>query len=112
MWVGSTPAKADQIVTFTLSNVTFTLVGSPAGSASGSFVYDVTTNSVTSVNITTTAAAPFPGSSYTNPALTQVFTIGRIMTGFDFEDTFSVFDVLNFHIYAVTDLASMTGTGG
>jgi hypothetical protein len=26
--------------------------------------------------------------------------------------SFSVFDVLNFHIYAVTDLASMTGTGG
>jgi hypothetical protein len=50
--------------------------------------------------------------AYTNPALTQVFTIGKIMTGFDFEDTFSVFDVLNFHIYAVTDLASMTGTGG
>jgi hypothetical protein len=25
---------------------------------------------------------------------------------------FSVFDVLNFHIYAVTDLASMAGTGG
>jgi len=24
----------------------------------------------------------------------------------------SVFDVLNFHIYAVTDLASITGTGG
>jgi hypothetical protein len=28
------------------------------------------------------------------------------------EESFSVFDVLNFHIYAVTDLASMTGTGG
>jgi hypothetical protein len=26
--------------------------------------------------------------------------------------SFSVFDVLNFHIYAVTDLASITGTGG
>jgi len=26
--------------------------------------------------------------------------------------SFSVFDVPNFHIYAVTDLASMTGTGG
>jgi hypothetical protein len=25
---------------------------------------------------------------------------------------FSVFDVLNFHIYAVTDLASITSTGG
>jgi hypothetical protein len=26
--------------------------------------------------------------------------------------SFSIFDVLNFYIYAVTDLASITGTGG
>jgi hypothetical protein len=78
--VGSTAARADQLVTFTLSNVTF---GTPGGSASGSFVYDATTNSVTSVSITTTAASPFPGSSYTNPALTQVFPIAG-STDFNF----------------------------
>ena len=68
-------ARADTYVDFTLSNVTFGPAGSPAdASASGSFVLDTTTDKITSVNITTTAAVSFPtgltgsfpGTSYTD----------------------------------------------
>ena len=75
--VGSTAARADTFVTFTLSNVTF---GTPGGSASGSFVFDVTTGTITSDNITTTAAGAFPGASYTDPTLVEVGTSAGVTT--------------------------------
>jgi hypothetical protein len=53
-------ASADQ-VTWNLVNVTF----SDRGTASGSFVFDANTNTVSSVNITTTAGTSFVGATYT-----------------------------------------------
>jgi hypothetical protein len=91
--VASTAARADQFVKFTLSNVTF---GTPGGSASGSFIYDVTTNSVTSVSITTTAASPFPGTSYTNPAFTQVFPVAAST---DFSFAIDTANTINMALY-------------
>jgi hypothetical protein len=46
--------------TWTLSGVTF----SDGGTASGSFVYNATTNTVSSVNITTTTGLDFTGAVY------------------------------------------------
>jgi hypothetical protein len=53
-------ASADQ-VTWNLIGVTF----SDGGTASGSFVYDANTNTVSFVNITTTAGGSFGGTTYT-----------------------------------------------
>jgi len=47
-------------VTWTLSGVTF----ADGGAASGSFVYDASTNTYSSVNITTTAGENLPGATY------------------------------------------------
>jgi hypothetical protein len=65
---GSTAAKAD-LVTFTLSNVTF---GTPGGSASGSFTFDTIAQKITFDDITTTTAGQFPGQSYTDPSRFQL----------------------------------------
>ena len=53
-------ASADGI-TWSLSGVTF----ADGGTASGSFVYDAVTNTVSSVNIVTTAGTTFGGNTYT-----------------------------------------------
>jgi hypothetical protein len=53
-------ASADGI-TWSLSGVTF----DDGGTASGSFVYDAVTNTVSSINIVTTAGTTFSGSTYT-----------------------------------------------
>jgi hypothetical protein len=53
-------ALADGI-TWSLSGVTF----DDGGTASGSFVYDALTNTVSSVNIVTTAGTTFGGNTYT-----------------------------------------------
>ena len=53
-------ASADGI-TWSLSGVTF----DDGGTASGSFVYDAVTNTVSSVNIVTTAGTTFGGNTYT-----------------------------------------------
>ena len=53
-------ALADGI-TWSLSGVTF----DDGGAASGSFVYDAVTNTVSSINIVTTAGTTFGGSTYT-----------------------------------------------
>jgi hypothetical protein len=53
-------ASADG-VTWTLSGVTFT----DGGTASGSFVYDADTNTVSDININTTEGAAFGGATYT-----------------------------------------------
>jgi hypothetical protein len=54
-------ASADGI-TWSLSGVTF----ADGGTASGSFVYDAVTNTVSSINIVTTAGTPpFGGNTYT-----------------------------------------------
>jgi hypothetical protein len=53
-------ASADG-VTWTLSGVTFT----DGGTASGSFVYDADTNTVSDINITTTEGTAFGGATYT-----------------------------------------------
>jgi hypothetical protein len=49
-------------VTWDLSGVTF----SDGGTASGSFVYDAVTNTVSDVDITTTAGTAFGGATYTS----------------------------------------------
>ncbi len=53
-------ASADGI-TWSLSGVTF----DDGGTASGSFVYDAVTNTVSAVNIVTTAGTTFGGTTYT-----------------------------------------------
>jgi hypothetical protein len=61
MLVGSTTARGDEVVTYTLSNVTF----DDGGTASGSFM--VVRNqfgAVFSPNITTTSTASFTGTTY------------------------------------------------
>lgn len=54
-------ASADTLVTWTLENVTFT----DGATATGSFVYDATTNTVSSIDVVTTAGTLFGGSVYT-----------------------------------------------
>ena len=54
-------ASADG-VTWDLSGVTF----SDGGTASGSFVYDAVTNTVSDVDITATARTAFGGARYTS----------------------------------------------
>jgi hypothetical protein len=53
-------ASADGI-TWTLSGVTF----DDGGTASGSFIYDATTNAYSSIDISTTATSTFAGATYT-----------------------------------------------
>src|SRR5258707_518596 len=53
------PAAADS-VTWNLVGVTF----NDGGTASGSFVFDATTNTLSSVNITTSAGTAFGGATY------------------------------------------------
>jgi PEP-CTERM motif len=59
--VGAAPRAAADDVTWTLSDVTF----SDGATASGSFVYNVDTNTVSLVDITTTAGSSFGGATYT-----------------------------------------------
>jgi len=58
---GVVPTAAADGLTWTLTGVTFT----DGGTASGSFVYDAVTNTVSSVDITTTLGTLFGGATYT-----------------------------------------------
>ena len=58
--LGGWPSARADVVTFTLENLTF----SDGGTASGSFSLDLTTDLVTSNNITTTTVGGFPGTNY------------------------------------------------
>ncbi len=55
------PTVSADDVTWTLSDVTFT----DGGTASGSFVYDADTDTVSSVDIVTTSGTAFGGATYT-----------------------------------------------
>jgi hypothetical protein len=80
---GSTAARAD-LVTFTLSDVRFVTLGS----ASGSFTLDTSIpQKIVTVGITTSADAFFPGTSYTDPALTQILTFTTGNTRYNFNNT-------------------------
>ena len=69
-------ASADQL-TWTLAGVTF----SDGGTASGSFVYNADTNTVSSVDVITTAGSSFGGATYTavdpgfGPFATQIVLV-------------------------------------
>jgi hypothetical protein len=58
------PKAAADGVTWTLTNLTF----SDGATATGSFFYDATTNTVTNINVVTSAGTLFTGSSYTATA--------------------------------------------
>jgi hypothetical protein len=62
---GATAARADDLVTYTLSNVTF----ADGGTASGSFVVDrlVVAQFLGFPNVTTTTTASFTGTTYNDP---------------------------------------------
>jgi hypothetical protein len=53
-------ASADTLVTWTLNNFTF----SDGATASGSFVYDATTNTFSSINIVTSSGTTLSGAAY------------------------------------------------
>jgi PEP-CTERM motif len=59
--MAAAPRAAADEVTWTLNDVTL----SDGGTASGFFVYNVDTNTVDSVDITTTAGSSFGGATYT-----------------------------------------------
>jgi hypothetical protein len=88
--VGSTTARADVFVTFTLSNVAF----SDGGSASGSFVLDVTTGHVTSEQITTTAGSILSGATYAPPGTTTSIATNAGDTEFQFSGPTLDLDIL------------------
>ena len=59
--MASVPLRAIPL-TWTLHNVTF----NDGGTASGTYVYDADTNTVSNINIVTTAGSAMPGATYTN----------------------------------------------
>jgi len=69
--LGSSIAQADVLTTFELSGVTF----SDGGSATGSFTYDSTNQTLSNVDITTSGGT-LPGTTYnaTGGVITSVFT--------------------------------------
>jgi hypothetical protein len=60
LMAGMPPTASADAVTWNLVGVTF----NDGGTASGSFVFDANTNTVSSVNITTTAGTAFGGATY------------------------------------------------
>lgn len=60
LMAGMPPAASADTVTWNLVGVTF----NDGGTASGSFVYDATTNSFSSINIVTTAGTVLGGAAY------------------------------------------------
>ena len=76
--LGLAPVASADGVTWTLHDMTF----SDGATASGTFVYDASTNTVSSVNITTTSGSVFGGASYTavDPSFTPLpFDIGVVV---------------------------------
>jgi hypothetical protein len=56
-----TPTASADSVTWTLNNLTF----SDGGTATGSFVYDAVTNTVSNIHVVTSAGTVFSGQTYT-----------------------------------------------
>jgi len=76
---GMAPIASADGVTWTLHDMAF----SDGGTASGSFTYDATTNTLTNINITTTAGTAFGGAIYTavDPSFTPLPNdIGFVVT--------------------------------
>jgi len=81
LWVlfGFVPAALADGVSWTLNNMVF----SDGATASGSFVYDAATNTLSSISITTTAGSAFGGATYTavDPSFTPLPNdIGFVVT--------------------------------
>ena len=77
--LGLAPGASADSVTWTLHDVLF----SDGATASGSFVYDASTNKVSAVNITTTGGSLFGGATYraVDPSFTPLpFDIGFVVT--------------------------------
>lgn len=76
---GFAPTASADGVTWTLNNMVF----SDGATASGSFVYDASTNALSSINVTTTAGSAFGGATYTavDPSFTPLPNdIGFVVT--------------------------------
>jgi hypothetical protein len=104
------PASADTIANFSLDKVTF----SDGGTATGGFTLDLTTNTLSNVNITTSLdviVIPFIGfgTTYDNTG-TNTFTNGAT-ADFQFTQDFGVgSDVLKFDVAGPLTALNLAGT--
>ena len=102
------PASADTIANFTLDGVTF----DDGGTATGGFTLDLTTGTLSNVNITTSydpVAGPFGFGATFNDGSSNTFTNGATATFDFFVDLFFVADGLDIDVAGPLTAANLMG---